>query len=125
VRKNKLITISKPLFPSYIFTYQSHPVFKIRDTYINYISIKGKPLTISQKIIDDIKKLEEEIKLGTIIAAEPTTFAPKDLVMISEGPLIGKKAIVLYSNNTIVKFKLLDSGYITKTQHKNLIKISY
>ena len=109
----KISTVIKPLFPRYFFVNidldkQRWPI--INSTYgVNYlISMEGKPVNISEDIINAIKSCEKSDENINVV---PYSFMAKgDEVNILEGVFSGKKGIFngLTDNNRVkVLFNLL------------------
>ena len=109
----KISTVIKPLFPRYLFVNvdlvaQRWPI--INSTYgVNaIISMEGKPVIISEEIINKIKLCEKPDENINVV---PYSFMTKgDEVNILEGVFSGKKGIFngLTDNNRVkVLFNLL------------------
>jgi transcription antitermination factor NusG len=86
--------IDKVLFPSYIFVNtQQHELYHIKQMprVATYLHIAGKPSTISNIVIEGIKRM---LSLDKNVSVE-TDFNEGEKVKIIEGPLAGYKGILV------------------------------
>jgi transcription antitermination factor NusG len=86
--------IDRVLFPGYIFVNtQQYELYKIKQLpkVVTYIHISGKPTTVSDNVIQGIKKM---ISLGNDIAVL-NDFCEGEKVKIVQGPLSGHEGILI------------------------------
>lgn len=91
-RQKKKIKI--PLFPNYLFVYTyEHELFAIKalPKVVTFLTSEGRPLTISEKEIEGIKRM---LGLEKYIAVE-TAFNKGEQVRIVSGPLMGYEGVLV------------------------------
>ena len=89
----KLKTVIKPLFPGYLFVnidVKKQSWSKINSTFgvKSLITMGSKPVSISEKIIQDLKGREDINGITNIITDVP--YLKGDKILINDGPLQGK-----------------------------------
>ena len=85
-KRNKLVDVTEPLFPCYLFANFDKEKFTHLITYtrgVRYIVGKKNPIVVHDEIIHTIKEGMEE---GDIIVIKPMRFQKGDRVLIREGP---------------------------------------
>lgn len=91
-RQKKKIT--SPLFPNYLFVYSyAHELYSIKclPQVVSYVTLEGKPATISEKEIEGIRKL---LCLGCAISVD-TKFVKGERVRILSGSLKGYDGVLV------------------------------
>ena len=89
----KLKTVIKPLFPGYLFVnldVEKQSWSKINSTFgvKKLITMGSKPVSLSERIIEDLKGREDINGITNIIADVP--YEKGDKILINDGPLQGK-----------------------------------
>lgn len=100
--------LETPLFPNYIFIYASqtrkHEILKMKEI-VNYITFEGKAVTVSESLINSIKKIvEHDVEVTSL------DYSPGMRVLIKEGPLAGVEGKLLKKNDKnflLVEIKIL------------------
>lgn len=103
--------IEEPLFTSYVFVHindaQQLDVRKT-DGVLNFVYWLGKPAVIRTNEIEAIRDFLED---HHNVRLEKTKVAPKDMVRVVRGPLIGQEGNVLEVYNQKAKVFLPSLGY--------------
>lgn len=118
--------VEKPLLPSYIFvkTFKKNfpKVYKINGV-VKFISFEGKPVSIPQRQIDNLKLL---INSNAQIEVSSEKFAPGDNVEVINGSLIGLTGELIRigsKNRVVVRIDRLDQNLILKIPKAFLKKL--
>ncbi|NCO67733.1 MAG: hypothetical protein COY75_00425 [Nitrospirae bacterium CG_4_10_14_0_8_um_filter_41_23] len=85
-RRNKLIEVIEPLFPSYLFASFEKEKYSHLITYtrgVRYIVGKGNPIVVYDEIINTIK---EGMGDDNIVVIKPRRFEKGDRILIKDGP---------------------------------------
>ena len=99
----------RPMFTSYVFTHQDHPVACVRGVYLRYLCNQGKACVIPDSVIVGVRSIENELRMW--VAPERPVLKKSNLVIVISGPFIGRKGRVI-EGGTRVKVKLLDCGFL-------------
>jgi len=95
-RRNKLIEVIEPLFPSYLFASFEKEKYSHLITYtrgVRYIVGKGNPIVVYDEIINTIK---EGMGDDNIVVIKPRRFEKGDRILIKDGPFRGLNSIVVF-----------------------------
>jgi transcriptional antiterminator RfaH len=92
----KVRTVIKPLFPGYLFVsldVEKQSWSKINSTFgvKKIITMGSKPVSFSEKIIQDLKSREDINGITDIITDVP--YEKGDKILINDGPLQGKVGV--------------------------------
>jgi transcription elongation factor/antiterminator RfaH len=85
-KRNKLVEVIEPLFPSYLFASFEKEKYSHLITYtrgVRYIVGKGNPIVVHDEIINTIKEGMED---GNIVVIRPRRFEKGDRILIKDGP---------------------------------------
>jgi transcriptional antiterminator RfaH len=85
-KRNKLVEVIEPLFPSYLFSNFEKEKYSHLITYtrgVRYIVGKHRPIVVYEEIINTIREGMDE---GNIIVVKPRRFEKGDKVLIKDGP---------------------------------------
>jgi transcription antitermination factor NusG len=118
--------VEKPLLPSYIFVKtikKNFPkVYKITGV-VKFVSFEGKPVSIPQKQIDNLRLL---INSNAEIEVTSDKFSPGDNVEVINGSLVGLTGELIRigsKNRVIVHVDRLDQNLILKIPKAFLKKV--
>lgn len=118
--------VEKPLLPSYIFVKtikKNFPkVYKIIGV-VKFVSFEGKPVSIPQRQIDNLKLL---INSNAEIEVSSEKFSPGDNVEVINGSLIGLTGELIRigsKNRVVVRIDRLDQNLILKIPKAFLKKV--
>jgi transcriptional antiterminator RfaH len=118
--------VEKPLLPSYIFVKtikKSFPrVYKIPGV-VKFVSFEGKPVSIPQKQIDNLRLL---INSNAEIEVSSDKFSPGDNVEVINGSLAGLTGELIRigsKNRVVVRIDRLDQNLILKIPKAFLKKV--
>jgi transcription antitermination factor NusG len=118
--------IEEPLFSSYVFIHLTEKEVKtVRQVngIINFVYWNGKPGVVKDDEIVSIQKFLNEYK---DVEAFQTEIKPKTKVMISQGVMMGKEAVVERVLHNIVELEIESLGYklVAKIEKSNLFPIN-
>lgn len=118
--------VEEPLFSSYVFVLLSDDQFgEIRQVsgIINFVYWNGKPGIVKDKEIVNIRKFLKEFEDVTAIAVD---FKPRSKVIIGQGAMMGKEAIVERVLHNIVELEIESLGYklVAKIEKSNLFPVN-
>ena len=118
--------VEKPLLPSYIFVKtikKNFPrVYRITGV-VKFVSFEGKPVSIPQKQIDNLKLL---INSNAEIEVSSEKFSPGDNVEVVNGSLVGLTGELIRigsKNRVVVRIDRLDQNLILKIPKAFLKKV--
>ena len=118
--------VEKPLLPSYIFVKtikKNFPkVYKITGV-VKFVSFEGKPVSIPQKQIDNLRLL---INSNAEIEVSSEKFSPGDNVEVINGSLVGLTGELVRigsKNRVVVRVDRLDQNLILKIPKAFLKKV--
>ena len=118
--------VEEPLFSSYVFIRTTPQKLKeVREVagILNFVYWDGKPGIIKDEEITSIRKFLNEYKDVTAIQA---SIKPKSKVMISQGAMMGKEAVVERVLHNIVELEIVNLGFklVAKIEKSNLFPIN-
>ena len=118
--------VEEPLFTSYVFVLLSVDQFaEVRQVsgIINFLYWNGKPGIVKNEEIVAIKKFLNEFE---VVSAVSMDFKPRSKVIIGQGAMMGKEAVVERVLHNIVELEIESLGYklVAKIEKSNLFPIN-
>lgn len=118
--------VEEPLFSSYVFVRApEQDLTKVRmvSGVLNFVYWNGKPGIVKDEEIISIKKFLNEYK---DISAVQLEIKPKSKVIVSQGVMMGKEAIVERVLHNIVELEIESLGYklVAKIEKSNLFPVN-
>jgi transcription antitermination factor NusG len=117
--------VEEPLFKSYVFLKikeKEKTEVRLTDGVVNFVFWLGKPAIISEKDIITIKRFLKEY---TDITVEKLELKENQLVKITRGILMDKKAIIkkVYKNKVIAELQTIGFRLVAEINKKDLMLI--
>jgi transcriptional antiterminator RfaH len=118
--------VEKPLIPSYLFvrilSKNFHHVYKLQGV-VKFISFEGKPVSIPNKQIDNLKLL---VNSDAKIEVSSEVFAKGDNVEVISGSLVGLTGELIRignQNRVVIRIDRLDQNLLLKIPKAFLRKV--
>ncbi len=122
--------MSEPLFPNYVFVYiteQEIPLIRQNSDIINFLYWLGRPVTIRENEIDNIRDFSNQYMNITL---EKTQVSLNKMVrIVNRVPFVGEDNNIYQMNSALVKVTLPTLGYnicaMSSVEHAELQEISF